>query len=401
MKKTAGVKRILIRFAAVLSAVLTLIPSNRVLAESRTEKTAYEKEIEASDKKKKELEKAAARLLKRVEDLDPDKSDLELYILTVDNAYADLFEEYRDSEKELEDLKKLVEASKTDLEEKRSIEAEKYAIMKERVRYMYEEGNVSFTDVLFGSTGLSDFLNRLEYRYRIMKYDNEIYSNYENAREKAEISEKLLSARLDELEALQEFREAQIASLESIAEKKAAELLKTSKALSIDTYELFANWDELMETDDVTNVLEGIHEEDMASYMLENIMWPLPGKKYISSHYGYREAPTEGATIFHSGIDIPATTGTEAKAALSGVVVAATYDPGSGNFVKISHGNGVYTSYCHASKLMVKVGDRVKKGQTVILVGSTGVSTGPHLHFGVQIDGYYRNPLDYVWYGKE
>ncbi|MCR5584521.1 MAG: peptidoglycan DD-metalloendopeptidase family protein [Lachnospiraceae bacterium] len=273
--------------------------------------------------------------------------------------------------------------------------------MKERVRYMYEEGNVSFTDVLFGSSGLSDFFNRLEYRYRIMKYDNEIYSNYESAREKAEISEKLLTARLNELEALQEFRETQIASLESIAEKKAEELLKTSAALSIDTYELFANWDELMETDDVADVLEGIHEEDMASYMLENIMWPLPGKKYISSHYGYREAPTEGATVFHSGIDIPATTGTEAKAALSGVVVAATYDPGSGNYVKISHGNGVYTSYCHASKLMVKVGDRVKKGQTVILVGSTGISTGPHLHFGVQVDGYYRNPLDYVWYGKE
>ncbi len=401
MNRLDTVKRIGVVSIAVFSLTLTALPTKCVFAEKKSEKTAYEQEIESSAKKKKELEKAAEELLKRVDELDPDKSDLELYILTVDNVYADLFEEYSKSEEELEDLKKLVEASRTDLAEKKAIEAEKYSIMKERVRYMYEEGNVSFTDVLFGSSGLSDFFNRLEYRYRIMKYDNEIYSNYESAREKAEISEKLLTARLNELEALQEFRETQIASLESIAEKKAEELLKTSAALSIDTYELFANWDELMETDDVADVLEGIHEEDMASYMLENIMWPLPGKKYISSHYGYREAPTEGATVFHSGIDIPATTGTEAKAALSGVVVAATYDPGSGNYVKISHGNGVYTSYCHASKLMVKVGDRVKKGQTVILVGSTGISTGPHLHFGVQVDGYYRNPLDYVWYGKE
>ncbi len=387
-------------WSVLLAASLT-VGFSGTKAVRAEEKTSYEKDIEEADKNRKRLEEAAKVLKSRVDTFDPDASDLELYILTVDNVYLDLFEEYRNSEKELEELKSRVETSRRDLEEKKEEEEEKYKIMKDRVRYMYEEGNVSFADVLFGSSGIADFLNRLEYRFRIMKYDNSVFTSYESAREDAEASEKLLSERLDELEALQNYRKLQLDTMEALAEKKAQTLAITSEDLAIDNYELFSHWDELMETEDITPILEEIHEEDLASYRLENIIWPLPGKKYISSHFGYREAPTEGATTFHSGIDIPANTGTEAKAALSGVVVAATYDPAAGYFVKLSHGNGVYTTYCHASKLMVEVGERVKQGQTVILVGTTGVSTGPHLHFGVQIDGSFRDPLDYVWYGKE
>ncbi len=365
------------------------------------DKTAYERELEAADRKKTELEKAADELTEKIKTLDPDKTDMEIYILTVDNVYLDLFEEYTRSEKDVEEVKALVEASRQDLAEKRSWEEEKYRIMKDRIRYMYEEGKVSFSDVVFGSSGISDFFNRMEYRQRIMTYDNMVYSNYEEAREEAELSEKLLTARLDQLEALQSYRTTQLAKLEELAAKKATDMLAVSESLGIDSYALYSHWDELMDSSDVTGVLEIIHEEDEATYKLENMIWPLPGHSYISSHFGNRTAPTEGATIFHSGVDIPAVTGTEAKAALSGVVVAAAYEPASGNFVKINHGNGLYTTYCHASKLMVKTGDHVKQGQTVVLVGSTGVSTGPHLHFGVQIDGSFRNPLDYVYYGKE
>ncbi len=372
-----------------------------VLASGISDKTAYELETEAADAKRKELEDAAAELLERVELLDPDKTDLELYILTMDSVYEDLFEELKRTERETEQANAVLDACRTDLEARKAYQEEKYRIMKDRIKYMYEEGNVSFTDVLFGSSGISDFFNRLEYRRRIMDYDRSIYDNYANAREYAENAEKLFAARLGEVEALSGYKETQMRTLEDLAKKKADELFTASNELSIETYSLFSHWDEIMEAADIGEVMEGIHSENEASYLLENIMWPLPGKSHISSRYGYRAAPIEGAATFHSGIDIPAETGTEAKAALSGVVVAASYDQASGNFVKISHGNGVYTSYCHASELVVKVGDHVKKGQTVVLVGSTGISTGPHLHFGVYVDGAYRDPLNYVWYGKE
>ncbi len=395
-------KRLLKRIAAGLCISLLLIGSGKERAMAGgNDKTAYEREVEAADRKKSKLETAAEELAEKIKTLDPDKTDMEIYILTVDNVYLDLFEEYNRSETDVEELKALVEASRQDLAEKKAWEDEKYRIMKDRIRYMYEEGKVSFSDVLFGASGISDFFNRMEYRQRIMTYDNLVYNNYEEAREEAELSERLLSARLDQLEALQSYRTTQLAKLEELAAKKATDMLSVSKSLGIDSYALYSHWDELMDSSDVKGVLEIIHEEDEATYKLENMIWPLPGHAYISSHCGHRTAPIEGASVFHSGIDIPAVTGTEVKAALSGVVVAAAYEPASGNFVKINHGNGLYTTYCHASKLMVKTGDHVKQGQTVVLVGSTGVSTGPHLHFGVQIDGSFRNPLDYVYYGKE
>ncbi len=384
----------------VLTSICIAVPA-MAAGKKTSAKTSYELELEASENKKVELEKAVDELKTRIQNFNPDKSNLELYILAVDDVYLDLFEELKESEQKLEEMKKLVEESRDALAEKKDEEKQKYEIMSDRVRYLYEEGKISFSEVLFGSSGIADFLNRMEYSKQIMQYDRQVFENYETARVEAEHSESLLTAHLHELEALQTYKAAQLSTLEELASQKAAELAQTSEELSIESYLVFSHWDELMESDNVSQVLAGIHEEDEASYLLENIMWPLPGKSKISSPFGYREAPIQGATVYHNGIDIPANTGTEVKAALSGVVVNATYNPASGNYVKISHGNGVYTTYCHASKLMVEVGDEVKKGQTVILVGSTGVSTGPHLHFGIKVDGAYRDPLDYVWYGKE
>ena len=382
-------------------ALITGLGGSYVLAAEDPEKTAYEREIEEAEQKKKELEQAAEELKERVSSLDPDKSDLELYILTMDGVYADLFEEMKRTEREAEQAAALLEACREDLEAREAYREEKYNIMKDRIRYMYEEGEVSFTDVLFGSSGLSDLFNRLEYRYRIMQYDKGIFESYTKAKEYAVKAEELFAARLNELETLTELKTTQFNTLDELAKKKADELYATADELSIEAYSVFSHWDEIMESADIGEVLEEIHIENESSYQLENIMWPLPGRSNISSHFGYRVAPTKGAATFHSGIDIPADTGTEAKAALSGVVVAARYDEASGNYVKLSHGNGVYTTYCHASEIVVNVGDHVKKGQTVVLVGSTGISTGPHLHFGVYVDGSFKDPLDYVWYGKE
>ncbi len=387
----------------MLLASSLLFTGPKAYAGSKT-RTAYDDAIEKSEKKQKELKKAAKDLLASVQIENDNVTDLELYILTVDGVYAETFKKLEETKSEIEEVSAELLLVQKDLEEKKAMEQEKYDIMKERVRYMYEEGNVSFMDVLFGSKSFRDFLNRLEYRKKISKYDNDVYEKYEEAREEAEQAEHLLNARMEELTALREYNEKELEALENLAAGKSAEITALVSDLGIDSDALYENWDRLMETEDesgIEAVLKEIKAEEEADYKLENIMWPLPGRKYISSKFGYRNAPTAGAQTFHSGIDIPANTGTEAKAALSGVVVAATYDPGSGNYVKISHGNGVYTSYCHASKLMVKVGDKVKKGQTVVLVGSTGVSTGPHLHFGIQINGKYTNPSEFVWPGKE
>ncbi len=124
--------------------------------------------------------------------------------------------------------------------------------------------------------------------------------------------------------------------------------------------------------------------------------WPIPASSRITSPFGKREPPLPGMSDFHKGVDVGAKTGTKIYAAAAGTVVISQYNYSAGNYIMISHGNGVYTVYMHCSKLLVEVGDKVQQGDNIGLVGSTGYSTAPHLHFGVRVDGEYKNPLNYV-----
>ena len=124
--------------------------------------------------------------------------------------------------------------------------------------------------------------------------------------------------------------------------------------------------------------------------------WPCPGHSVISSDYGVRSDPFTGASSFHSGIDIPAPQGTPVVASASGRVEWASYSATAGNWIGISHGNGITTVYMHMSALLVSAGQNVNSGQTIGLVGTTGSSTGNHLHFSVRVNGAYVSPWNYV-----
>ncbi|MCR4628662.1 MAG: M23 family metallopeptidase, partial [Clostridium sp.] len=127
-----------------------------------------------------------------------------------------------------------------------------------------------------------------------------------------------------------------------------------------------------------------------------SLSWPLASSGRITSTFGQRESPTAGASTNHKGVDIAVSSGTPIKAADGGTVVTATYSSSAGNYVVISHGNGTSTVYMHCQSLDVSAGDTVSKGETIAKVGSTGYSTGPHLHFGVLKNGQYVDPMDYV-----
>jgi len=126
------------------------------------------------------------------------------------------------------------------------------------------------------------------------------------------------------------------------------------------------------------------------------MIWPMPSSSYITSGFGYRKEVMAGSGTFHNGIDIAVNAGAPILAAKAGRVISASYHYSMGNHVILDHGNGVYTVYMHSSKLLVSVGQEVSQGQTIALVGNTGMSTGPHLHFSVKLNGQYVNPLNYV-----
>lgn len=127
-----------------------------------------------------------------------------------------------------------------------------------------------------------------------------------------------------------------------------------------------------------------------------NFKWPCPSSSRITSNFGDRESPTEGASANHKGMDIGAGTGADIIAAAAGQVVISTYSYSAGNYIMIDHGGGVSTVYMHCSQLLVSEGANVTQGQVIAKVGSTGYSTGPHLHFGIRSGGNYVDPRNYV-----
>ena len=122
--------------------------------------------------------------------------------------------------------------------------------------------------------------------------------------------------------------------------------------------------------------------------------WPVKGR--ITSPFGYRIHPILKTKNLHTGLDIAASTGTPVVAANTGTVIKAGWNNSYGNLLMIDHGGGIVTLYAHNSSLLAKVGDVVSKGQTVAKIGSTGMSTGPHLHFEVRVNGQYKNPMDWL-----
>lgn len=136
--------------------------------------------------------------------------------------------------------------------------------------------------------------------------------------------------------------------------------------------------------------------DEQKKYDANHMVWPLPSDRTIHTYFGHRVAPTRGASTFHKGLDIGGRTGANVVAVLSGTVITAQYSSSAGYYVEIDHGNGLVTRYLHNSKLLVSAGQKVSQGDVISLCGSTGISTGAHLHFSVVKNGAYVDPYPYL-----
>lgn len=383
---------------------------------------SYQPKIDEAKKKKAELEAKKKEMEKTVKELKAQKEDMEKYMEELDKEYTALYDEYETTGEEILVAEENLLVTRQLLEDVKQKEADQYEAMKKRVKYMYENGEDSLIELILGTSSLSDVFNQLEYRQQITKYDNQLLEKYNETKLETMRTEELYLAELDSLESLKSFQENELASLEELSAAKSQELIKLADNLGVDEEMLYEYWDELKNADADIEKLQKLEKERLAeeerkrkeeeerirkekemqaSRSLDNIIWPLPASSRITSKFGYRTAPTKDATTYHKGIDISANTGTDVLAAIAGTVVTATYSYSSGNYIIIDHGNGVRTIYCHASKLLVKVGDEVKRGQVIMKVGSTGVSTGSHLHFGIFINGTAVDPLKYVSYSDK
>ena len=276
---------------------------------------------------------------------------------------------------------------------------------KNRVRDMEENGVISYLEILFDSTGFSDMLARLDFVNDIMRADEMLYYNLIDARNETEAAKEALEVIKSETEVEREQREALSVELsmqmfeanDLIAQIEAS--LETENALYL---EVDAEARRIQ--NEINEKVEALRREEEKRQLAEanrvrgtgDLRWPAGAGGYITSGFGTRLHPVFKVYRFHSGIDIGVDHGTNVLAADRGWVITSAYNASYGNYIVISHGNGMTTLYAHLSSRRVSEGVEVQKGQVIGLVGSTGVSTGPHLHFEVSVNGQKVNPERYL-----
>lgn len=391
--------------AIALAAGFSLVFQGYQSYATKTEIDSAQEEISSLEEEKKRVEST-------LKDLESLKSDASAYVEQLDASLSELESELTALSSRIAGKEEEISAAQADLEAARAVEQEQYEAMKLRIRYMYERGETSFWDMLVGSESVSQMLNRAEYISQISQYDREKLEEYARAKEDIAEKEAGLQQEKEELLSLQQSTEAKQQSMETLMAEKTAELqnyeaqiagaqdqlTEYEKDIQAQEAKIRAIEEEMRRKEEEARKKAEAAGQTYTTVNLGNIsfIWPCPSSSRITSQFGDRSAPTEGASTDHKGVDIGASTGSDILAAASGTVTISTYSVSAGNYIMIDHGGGVSTVYMHCSSRLVSVGDEVKQGQVIGKVGSTGYSTGPHLHFGIRANGAYVNPLTYV-----
>lgn len=408
---------------------------------------AIQKKIEKSNKTTQSLEEEKKALKDEVASLENKKSDVVSYIQELDQKLVDLSTKVQQNETNLKKTKKEIRVLKKAKKEAESKKEIQYDSMIKRIKYVYENGDQGYWDVLLGADSLSDFLNRAEYVNKVSSYDRNLLKEYQKTCNTIVTAQNKLEKDLSDLTTLRKSLKLKKDSMNTLMDSKTGELQKyqasiDQKSTSMKNADNLlakqeAELEALMTAQRKQNELDEAAQkkaeqkkaeqkkkdaknasnktkatkapkvsatkkpqtqstDNTAKVSVSGFRWPLTVSGRISSYFGYRTSPTAGASSYHKGIDISVPVGTTIVAAKAGTVVTAAYSASAGNYIAISHGNGVYTYYMHCSSLAVSSGTKVSQGQKIALSGNTGVSTGPHLHFAVYAGGAYVNPLNYV-----
>lgn len=293
-------------------------------------------------------------------------------------------------QKQLSQAKNELTKANEELEESQATLSRQLDGFKTRLRENYINGDISLMDVIFDATSMEDFISRSYYMERLLIYDSNMIDTINKQIEVIQEKRELQKQKVANLDSMTAEQKALVAKLEAAQKEKEALVAAAQDSV-----------------DDVNSAIATRQKESAAIAKLIQSMqtsgggtgtgimaWPLRGYSSISSNYGYRTL--RGKSNLHTGIDIPAPSGTSIYAADSGKVILARYYGSYGNCVIIDHGNNIATLYAHQSRLGTSVGASVNKGDVIGYVGTTGNSTGNHLHFEVRKNGSHVSPWNYV-----
>ncbi|MDE6759563.1 MAG: peptidoglycan DD-metalloendopeptidase family protein [Lachnospiraceae bacterium] len=374
--------------------------------ETTTEKTTETQGTDSGttdasvDKARKDAAEAAKNrkeAQKILDSLREAKNSLEDYVVQLDKSLNEIQIEISHLEQNQKELEESIQLTQDNLKLAQTAQEDQYEAMKQRIQMVYESGNKRYLDVLLTATSMTDMMNKTEYVAQVSLYDYNILKELKTAKEQVANLKMKLDKDLASNEALQKEVNEQKATMEELVDEKNAQIAQYKTSIAGQEEEVAKYTKAQAEAEAIIAAAEQSASSSTTSTYTGGIFtWPVPGYNQITSYFGGRNAPVAGASSNHKGIDIACDTGASVVAASSGTVIVATYNYAEGNYVCIDHGGGVVTVYMHNSSLAVSVGETVVAGQTIAYAGSTGVSTGPHCHFGVRVDGTYVDPLAYL-----
>lgn len=300
-------------------------------------------------------------------------------------------------EAETEKLSEEIEALEEQIEEQNQELEERTELFRNRAAALYEQGAISYLDILLDADSFSDFLQRMEITQTMFEYDKTRMDKIKEIRAQLEADkERVVAAREEQLAKKAELdeKEAEQQSQMQAVNKVLAEINKNIETMEAMEIQLDEEQKRIQET-----IRQREREQNsdgtLGTYAGGSMVWPTPSTRYITSPYGWRTHPILGNRRFHNGIDIGAGQGANVVAANSGTVIFSGVNGGYGNCLIIDHGGGIKTLYGHCSKLLVSNGETVSAGQVIAYVGSTGLSSGPHLHYEIYVNGSTVDPMSY------
>lgn len=365
--------------------VLSLVAS--VKADTRTD---LQKKITEAQKSKSEAQKKLQSIQNDKKAVEGEKERLDKSISSVNNEILSVTRAIEQNEAEISLLEQDIVRAESEIDQYNDL-------FKTRARIMYERGSGTYLDVLFSSQSFSDLIYKAEMVKQIVDHDKAILrkmadakqiivnakQSVENQKEQKELNLKILEEKKEELRISLTAREAALQKL--LANEEAAKKMYDR-----------ADAEEAKLKKDLQAQLAKESQQTPAKYTGGKLQWPCPSTYTITSSYGMRNHPIQGRVKKHTGIDIGGSYGASVVAAEAGTVIRAGWNGGYGQYIVINHGGGLQTLYAHNSALLVKAGDTVTRGQKIALVGSTGNSTGPHLHFEVLVNGVDTDPMAYL-----
>ena len=367
-----------------------------------------QKELNELKEQKKDIDKEIKGLKGQLSDNLDDMEDIVKQKNTIDQEIFMLHEQTANLNSQISTYVLLIADKQAELDDANARLTELNLKNKERIRAMEENGAVSYWSVLFKANSFADLLDRLNMVEQIAAADQRRLQEITEASKIVEAAKEVLE---EEKAALEESK-AELAESEKVLEEKRAE---ADKLLA----ELIATGEEyeklLEEAEDAAAELKDEISDAQDAYddkkkqqqssggsagapnTVDGVTWLVPCKyKRMSSAYGWRKHPVYGTKKFHYGIDLAASSGTPIVATRDGKVTVAKYSSSAGYYVTLSHGDGFSSQYMHMTHYIVKVGQQVSAGEVIGYVGSTGASTGPHLHFSILYNGSHVNPANYI-----